>query len=519
MKLNMYILRDYLDLPIIGAYLRENKNTACLQDVVLYLPGEVLRSDMLYVLTSEQLPTLAHPDDHAHLAICGMRPGEEMQLSEQGFDALFLGEKDPQKVQRAFQNIFHIFREWELELFRLMSFNTSLKEIARTALPFLENPICLYTPSMRSIFFCGRGPMEDPRYYFGDKEGEYMSEKYFNNLRLDQHYMETMAQTEPSVFPADVFGYRVLYYNIRENLVYQARLLICETKREIRDSDHFILKTLGSFLQKSMERQNMRVDDHPQNLDLYVLRLIGGQQPEEAVYAAALAEFGWKLQDSYCCLHLPVSRSARASYAVKALCNRLEMRFSRSLCVVKGTAVIWIIDLQQMRQSYEQITARATAMLKEDRQKAGISRPFTGFHEIYTNYQQAVAAYALGSKAAPEELCYFYEDYALQDLIGRAAGSYSPASLCPEGLLALAAYDAAHNLSYTRTLKVYLENNMREAQTIRILFMQRATFRHQISRIRDLSGLDLEDPEIRLRLLIVFRILDLLHISPDQLVE
>lgn len=44
-------------------------------------------------------------------------------------------------------------------------------------------------------------------------------------------------------------------------------------------------------------------------------------------------------------------------------------------------------------------------------------------------------------------------------------------------------YDKKHQRSLTKALQVFLEQNMNIAKTIRILYLQRATFLYQAQRI------------------------------------
>ena len=84
---------------------------------------------------------------------------------------------------------------------------------------------------------------------------------------------------------------------------------------------------------------------------------------------------------------------------------------------------------------------------------------------------------------------------------------YEPEVLCNPGLLRLKEYDKQRGRNYCEVLKVYLENNMSIAKTIRILFLQRATFLYQLKRITEISHLNLSDYQTRLHLMLSFQIL------------
>ena len=66
------------------------------------------------------------------------------------------------------------------------------------------------------------------------------------------------------------------------------------------------------------------------------------------------------------------------------------------------------------------------------------------------------------------------------------------------------------NLYLLRTYPIH-ERNI--SQTAKLLYMHRNSVIYRISRIRELLNVNLDDPDIRLRLLISFKILEL--IRPD----
>ena len=81
-------------------------------------------------------------------------------------------------------------------------------------------------------------------------------------------------------------------------------------------------------------------------------------------------------------------------------------------------------------------------------------------------------------------------------------------ALCPFGLLQLMQYDRMHRRTYTRSLKAFIENQMSVSKAIQQLYIQRATFIYQLKRIKEISGLDLNDKSCQFQLLIVFQIMD-----------
>ena len=105
-----------------------------------------------------------------------------------------------------------------------------------------------------------------------------------------------------------------------------------------------------------------------------------------------------------------------------------------------------------------------------------------------------------------------YDSYALIDLMKAAQNHHCIESLIPSGLAKLIQYDRDNRRDFTKALKVYLRENMHIANTIKKLYMQRATFLYQLKRILEISELKLDDHRVRLELLIAFEIMDEMNI-------
>ncbi len=78
-----------------------------------------------------------------------------------------------------------------------------------------------------------------------------------------------------------------------------------------------------------------------------------------------------------------------------------------------------------------------------------------------------------------------------------------------DGLRRLLAHDAESSTSYLQTLRTYLNHNMNVTRTASALYIHRSTLLERLSRIQRELGEDLENPDVRLRLQILLKALEL----------
>ena len=511
MFLNLYIIRDYLRLPIQYARIQDSYISCPFDRAVLFQPGYPRRFDWLYILSGEDWLKEDSVQNSGNFIVVGwtdacasIRSGNVLGISSEMIltDVVFEVEQ-----------IFYRFQKWELTLYRLLAENAPFKQYGEVSLEFSGNPICMYTAGLKTLFFSERKKPRNLRLFTDDDIGSFLPYEDIEGLRLNPEYLQTLDQTEPSVFSDEFWGYRILYDNIRIDGLYVARLMFCEVERPIRPSDHAILRKLSIMLGYSITRQEVLINSHPQHFDDFLFSLIRRETFHKDLMPPILAEFHWKITDPYFCVWIPTESYRETFSTVDALCIKLESLVPRSAALPEDTGIIFLVNLRAASAGREEILANLIYLLRESALKAGISTEFENLLHLYHYYRQASSALQIGSISNPTFWYYRYEDYAYRHLLIRAAGDAEMESLCPAGLLQLITYDRAHNRQYTASLKIFLEENMSITRAIRRLYMQRYTFIYQLKRIREISGLNLDEKNCRIHLLLLFQIMEEMHYS------
>jgi len=89
------------------------------------------------------------------------------------------------------------------------------------------------------------------------------------------------------------------------------------------------------------------------------------------------------------------------------------------------------------------------------------------------------------------------------------------ASFCQETIGALVEYDRTQHTNLVETLAAYFAHNGNLSATAEALFVHRNTLLYRMERIREISGLDLDNPETRLSIQLALRAHRLLS-TPDD---
>ena len=506
MYLNSYIIRDHLRLPIRHSFLHSDYLQRPLQSIGFFKADSACPANMALLLSEEELrehlshlssgcflcPTDQAPDSHACQA--------DLILLDASLSLL--------EIYEELNRVFQEFNELDQELNRLVRKEAALNLFGNALLPFIWNPISLYSEDMRLLFYSERKKPKQYQLYFEDELNQYLPDDEIETLKMDKEYNETINAYQPAFFSAAMWGYRILFYNIRSDGIYIARLMILETDRPIRESDHSLLVYLADFISYMMARKKMVLNNHPRFLDESLEACIRGELADEHQLDSALEELGWNKEDHFLCTTVLGSQFDRKFRTSSPVAIRIEKALPQSITLLDGDDIIVLMNLTRSPMDRDQLQQQLVYILREGLMRAGVSREFSPLTSIRDFYRQTRIALSIGSKCDPMFWLFRYDNYALRYFMEVLSRDLDLEALLPTGLKKLMEYDQANHRNFTDSLKVYLQENMHIARTIKKLYMQRATFLYQLKRIQEISDLKLEDPKVRLELLIVFEIMD-----------
>lgn len=189
-----------------------------------------------------------------------------------------------------------------------------------------------------------------------------------------------------------------------------------------------------------------------------------------------------------------------------------------------------IVMLMNYESKYRQAEARKSSQLKllrdfldYHRAYCGMSTMFRSLMNVSDAYVQATVAIELGRKLQRKGVpvpdtgdgwVFDYRDYYIYHLIDACAEQVRLGSLCDGQLLAIREQDEQKNTRYAGLLYTYLMNECRPTDTARVLHMHRNNVIYHVERLSEQLGVELEDPETRLRLLLSFKVMDLMQCLP-----
>lgn len=140
---------------------------------------------------------------------------------------------------------------------------------------------------------------------------------------------------------------------------------------------------------------------------------------------------------------------------------------------------------------------------------AGFSLPGFPLLKINLAFQQALSAARLGRKLDPEDKLYFYSRYYVYEMLSDYEKRYPLEDVCFWRIRELIGRKDEGFDNY-HLLRTFLLTERNISLTARLMHMHRNSIIYRLNQIREILAVDLDDPDIRLRLMLSFKIMELL---------
>lgn len=174
---------------------------------------------------------------------------------------------------------------------------------------------------------------------------------------------------------------------------------------------------------------------------------------------------------------------------------------------VRGSSaeVIWpVADGSRIQQIAETLQSDVRAALGQggvqEAVSVGVGRAGTGFEGVRQSHHEARQALTLGKRVHGAGQVTLFDQLGVYRLIFAAEHLPETQGFLDETLGSLIAYDLKHGAELVRTLEAFFEANCSPKETAQRLHVHRNTVLYRLDRIAAIMGIDLNDPDTRLRL-------------------
>ncbi len=245
----------------------------------------------------------------------------------------------------------------------------------------------------------------------------------------------------------------------------------------------------------------------------------------EAVRERAL-RLGYDLAAPHAALvfRLPAARDPAAGLDLpRAVERELTRRRARAPLRPRGPSVTVLYPLPEplaesgLKKLAEELRAAVAVALGQPALCAGLGRLQPGLAGLRSAYAEAEQALSLGLRVLGVGRVIYFGDLGLYRMLFNVKEKDELRAFHDEMLGKLIEYDSRNGAELVSTLAAYFAARNSPTEAAERMHLHRNTFLYRLHRIREITGLDLDDPETRLSLHLALRIGDTLRaLSPGE---
>lgn len=463
---------------------------------VRHYRGQPLREDLLYLLTEEWAERF--PKDQAVYVALG-------EIHGLG-DHLTCPPELEGQVADALQDIFEQFQDAANRINGLIYQGATLDDLCNLGENLLNNPVAIHD---NWFLILAQSHSADVIMPGNGTPWSLIPQEFLDEFRIDVEYQKTYQHrhAELWVHNSTTSEDKTLYVNLYDQDVYLGRLLIMETQQEFRKKDYLIAQLLAQQAMVLIKAKRGQKPPGNRSTDDILWDILCGKRTEAAEFSVFLNTLGWEKTDKFLCVRLQRQESIKTDAMEAVLHRELLLALPGSYVMVISGQQCVIVNLTRNPMPLPGVHYALSPLCRDYFQYGGISSPVTGMRDLKIAYVQAGEALNRAFRWRDHRWLVYFWDCALEYILLHLDAPMQFHHLLAPQLLELQDYDREKDSQLFDTLWVYLENERDIPKTAAQLIIHRTTLTYRLKKIRSLMELDLDDPNIRLYLLLSLQML------------
>lgn len=466
--------------PVLSAYMARPK---------FLLSDAPLEPGRLYISFTEELPC---------------------SVEKQPSSSAILTAPDPARLFNQLQELYDRCEAWEEALCNAAS-GGELRELLDEVESILDNPILLHK-SNYAIVACSGEVFSNPA--LAALRGSHLPYDYVNTLKRDPVFEQSRTASAPFFYSNPFTKTPALGMNLLQDADMSYRLTAIPLLRPLTDSDRFLMTLCAGYVTQVLNSTILtgRYDDpsgRRERLTELFRMSVENENTDQTVLDQGFSSLGWLTTHQYCCVSIQIGSQDYLSHTAELLRNQLEALLPAS-CVFSrlGTMAV-LINLTLAGSSIRELLEKCVYFFRDNDLRSGVSNPFTGFRELRHYHKQSLIALDFASRPQAFLWTQYFSDVVLDYILEQSNRELPLHLICSQRILQIRQYDAEHQTDFYITLECYIRNKFNAVQTAKELQIHRSTFLYRMERLQTLFGLDLNQRDALLYVLLSMKMLEL----------
>ncbi len=424
------------------------------------------------------------------------------------------------------QEVFIKMNNWTVQMQESIVNNKGIQDLIDLSEPILKNHISVLDATFKLLAHTKNIECNDPiisdLLHLG-----YHPEIMIKKLKMFRH-IEHYKQSEEILIDKtlNISKYVALEKAFNYNNTYSIQVVMLCCQRDFSECQFDLFRILIDHVRIYVDRKYLNKDIYNMYATLIQDLIQNGKlfRKESVMERAKYVNIPYS---AYFNLFV-ISFDDAENIPLNRVMQELSERLTTSKVIMYGQSIVLvnIYNDKNVDEYCEQKISKIKDIIINHSAYGGVSSCFYNLLQLQIAYEQAISAISLGKKKAVENLLShhfndkenilnhsifrfedIYIDYII-DLCEEKNFEILEMSNCIQILKNIDDYDRKHNTRYMKILFIYLTNERNATQAAKKLYMHRNNIIYHVNRIKELTGINLDDYEQRLKIIIAFKIFE-----------
>lgn len=522
MDISWNIVLDKMKIYQAESLLPEGENPF-LCSVALYSRNSVRFSKkILYVCLAKDLKTMSDKVRKDIKLVClGNKACVEKFLKRHPGNIMLIPADSPLiDVINFLLKLFSTLAVWDRELKLAVAQHQSLQYILDMSQGmFGDNPIVMIGPSYNILAATKVSKLEHPGVSRLLRLGYFTKEDADNLYHFDYMKKNTVFTTPTIKYPPNLMNCPFLIKTFLCHHSIRNFLVVYYINSMPEESDPELFDLLAMRLEECLKDTMHDLAHRHSLLEMFLEDLIS-QTYENEEYLRDRAHFlNLHLESTYRLgiIKLKDYTQELAEYLLMRIRTGVSSNRYRIMIFRQSILILILKDKEtpETKADSNEKLRELSSLLASYQSAVGLSNRFEGLVKINLAYAQCCSAVKYGWMLSPSQTIFNYSQYYIYEMLDKYKESFPLETLYVQKLKLLEK-NGDYRHSNLFLLKIFLMAERNISTTAKAMFMHRNSVIYRVAKIQEVLELNLDDPDVRLRLMMSFKILDMIHGELDQ---
>lgn len=402
----------------------------------------------------------------------------------------------------------YYFMQSSAALFNTIIRGKGLQYIMEIGSGLLGNPIILGDVNYRLLAYSKDDNINDPAWIeFRDKG--YCSYDFTVKYGFEKWIEKEVESKAPVIgdLGSPIYKRRIFAKIVIGDAVV-GHLAVLENNKPFSERDLEITSYICGVISAEMQKNRDILNTRGVMLENLIIDLLEGRIQNEEMALEKVRNLNWKPKEKLYVLSIKYNSYENTFPLITFIRDLLGGIVEGERAFFYDNHIIFIIGYSKESSLKNEDFKALADFLKKNGLCAGLSHGFENIFDLQKYFRQSIASITLGKRIGKEESLYLFEDYAVYNIIDMCCMQQDITDFCHPAILKLKDYDIKHKSDYVRSLYTYIVNMRNLICTADKLYVHRNTLSYRITKIQEITGVNLDDDDVIMKLFVSYKILE-----------